>query len=115
MGCKIANGSCKIVLSGIPKCDLGSNIREIDLSAEHMPDSKTLCLVWDVENDRLRLCFKHQKLDEVTTRREILGALAGQFDPLGILAPCLLEGKLILQKVTVLGLGWDDELPDDIH
>ena len=34
----IADGSSKTVLSGIPKCDLGSNIREIDLSVEPMPD-----------------------------------------------------------------------------
>ena len=60
------------------------------------------------------MCFKHQKLGEVTTRREMLGALAGQFVPLGILAPCLLKEKLILQKVTILGLGWDGELPEDI-
>ena len=100
-----ANDSSKTVLPGIPKCDLGSKIREIDLSAEPMPDSKTLGLVWDVENDRLRACFKHQKLGEVTTRREIFGALAGQFDPLGILESCLVEGKLILQKVIVLDLG----------
>ena len=79
-----------------------------------MPDSKTLGLVWDVENDRLRVCFKHQKLGEVTTRRDMLGALAGQFDPLDILAPCLLKGKLILQKVTILSLGWDAELSEDI-
>ena len=31
-----------------------------------------------------------------------------------ILALCLLEGKLILQKVTILGLGCDDELPENI-
>ena len=61
------------------------------------------------------MCFKHQKLGEVTTRREMLGALACQFDPLGILAPCLLEGKIILQKVNILGLGWDDELPENIR
>ena len=97
----VANGSSKTVLSGIPNCDLGSNIREIDLSAEPMPDSKTLGLVWDVENDRLRVCFEHQKLGEVTIRREMLGALASQFDSLGILASCLLEEKLMLQKVTV--------------
>ena len=94
----VANGSSKTVLSGILKCDLRLNIRETDLSAEPMPDSKTLGLVWDVENDRLRVCFKHQKLGEVTTRREMLG-------PLGILAPCLLEGKPILQEVTVLVIG----------
>ena len=57
----VANGSSKTVLSAIPKCDFGSNIREIDLSAEPMLYSKTLDLVWDVENDKLRVCFKHQK------------------------------------------------------
>ena len=61
-----------------------------------MPDSKALGLVRDLKNDRLRVPFKHQKLGEVTTRCEILDALAGQFNPLGILAPCLLEEKTIL-------------------
>ena len=110
----LANGGSKTVLFGILKCDLGSNIREVDLSAEPMPDSKTLGLVWDIKNDRLRMCFKHQKLGEFTTRREMLNALVGLFDPLGILAPCMLEGKLILQKMTVLGIGRDDELPENI-
>ena len=44
----VANTSSKAVLSGIPKCDLGSNIRDIDLSAESTPDSKALGLVWNV-------------------------------------------------------------------
>ena len=44
----------------------------------------------------------------------MLGTPAGQFGPLGILAPCLLEGKLILQKGTILGRGWDDDLPENI-
>ena len=110
----ITNDSSKTVLSGIPNFDLGLNILEIDLSAELMPDLKTLGLVRDVENDRLRVCSKHQKLCEITTRREMLGAPAGQFGPLGILASCLLEGKLFLQKVTIWGRGWDDDLPENI-
>ena len=37
--CKwVINGSSKTVLSGIPKCDLGLNIQEIDLSAEPILD-----------------------------------------------------------------------------
>ena len=44
----VANRSSKAVLSGTPKCDLGSNIRDIDLSAESTPDSKALGLVWNV-------------------------------------------------------------------
>ena len=67
----VAKGNSKTVLSGILKCDLCSNVRETDLGAESIPDSKTLGLVWDVENDRLRACFKQQKLGEVTTSHEM--------------------------------------------
>ena len=40
--------------------------------------------------------------------------LASNFDPLGMASPCLLRGKLILQKVATTNLGWDDKLPNDI-
>ena len=40
--------------------------------------------------------------------------LASLFDPLGLAAPYLLKGKLLLQKVATLGFGWDDGLPRDI-
>jgi hypothetical protein len=44
------------------------------------------------------------------------------FDPLGLITPVTLQGKLILQKLVVLGrkgdghkpLGWDDPLPEDM-
>ena len=78
-----------------------------------MPDSKALGLVWDVEGDRLRVCSR-RKLVDVSTRREMLSVLARQYDPLGFLAPCFLGGKLILQKVTSLGLGWEEILPSDV-
>ena len=42
----------------------------------------------------------------------MLGSLAGLFDPLGILGPCILEGKLILREVA--GLDWDDQLSDKV-
>jgi len=46
----------------------------------------------------------------------MLSAILSQFGPLhqGIIAPCLMRGKLILQKVTSLCLGWDETLPGDI-
>ena len=108
----VSNSDSKSVLTGIPKSDLWLNIREIDLGSQPMPDSKASGLVWDVENDKFRV-LKRNLLD-ISTRPEMLSSLAGQFDPLGILAPCLLEEKLILQNVATLGLGWDNELPEDI-
>ena len=83
--------------------DLGSSIREIDLGSHPMPDCKALGIVWDVENDRLRICGS-SALSEVSTRRKMLRRFASHFDSLGILAPFLLKGKLILQKVTLSGI-----------
>ena len=41
----LANHLAKPVLQGIPKCDLGSNIREIDLNSNPMSDSEALGLI----------------------------------------------------------------------
>ena len=108
----VCNSDSKSVLTGISNSDLGSNIQEIDLGSQPMPDSEELVLVWYLENDKLRVL--NRNLLDISTRREMLSSLTGQFDPLGILAPCLPEGKLILRNVATLGLGWDDELPQDI-
>ena len=108
----VANSVSKSVLLNLPPEDLGANDKEIDLTSHLMPDSKALGLVWDEEGDRLRVCSR-RKLVDVSTRREMLSVLASQYDPLGFLAPCFLGGKLILQKVTSSGLGWDEILPGD--
>ena len=109
----VANSSAKSILSEIPKCDLATNISEIAIGSEPMPDSKALGVVWDVENDKLKVNLNKNSVD-VTTRREIASQLASYFDPLGMIAPCILGGKLILQRVAQAKFDWDDKLPDDI-
>ena len=109
----VANNLSKSVLSFVPSCDLITNLKEIDLCSQPFPDSKALGLVWAVESDRLRLCSSRKSI-EVSTRRQMLSVLASQFDPLEILAPCLLGGKLILQRTVTSKLAWDDKLPAGI-
>ena len=109
----VANSVSKSVLLNISPDDLGANAKEIDLTFQLMPDSKALDLAWDVEGDRLRVCSR-RKLVDVSTRREMLNVLAREYDPFGFLAPCFLGRKLILQKVTSSGLGWDEILPSDV-
>ena len=109
----VANGMSKSILLNIPQGDLGSSILEIDLGSHPMPDCKALGVVWDVENDRLRVCG-NSTLSEIFTRRGMLPMLASHFDSLGILAPFLLKGKLIPQKVILSGIGWEDDLPGDV-
>ena len=45
------NHLAKSVLLSISKCNLGSNIREIDLGSNTMSNSKALSLIWDAEKD----------------------------------------------------------------
>ena len=78
----------------------GQIIPKINLGSQAMPNSKALGLVWDVESDKL--CVSERNLLDISTRREMLSSLTGQFDPLGILASCLPEEKLILQNVATL-------------
>ena len=39
--------------------------------------------------------------------------MSSVYDPLGIAAPFVLGGRLILQNLCRLDLGWDDDIPDD--
>ncbi|XP_067019483.1 uncharacterized protein [Acropora muricata] len=49
------------------------------------------------------------------TRRPILSEVSSIFDPLGFVAPVLLEGKAILQEVCRQNVGWDDPVPAELQ
>lgn len=47
------------------------------------------------------------------TKRGLLSTIASIYDPLGILAPVLIEGRIIVQDLCRLKVGWDMELDSD--
>ena len=70
--------------------------------------------LWDKMEDKLQIEFIG-KLIEKPTKRKILSNLALVFDPLGIVSPVFLKGKIIFRMICELGLSWDQELPKDIE
>ena len=44
------------------------------------------------------------------TKRNFLSALVAIFDPLGLVAPLVLPGKLFLQQLWLDKVGWDESL-----
>ena len=109
----ISNSCAKAIFTEIPQCDLAPSISEVTIRAEPMPYSKALGIIWDVENDKLKVSF-NKNFSPVTTRPQMASQLASNYDPLGVASPCLLGGKLILQRVATAKFAWDDELPVDI-
>lgn len=56
-----------------------------------------------------------QALPLVLTRRIVLSQVMMIFDPLGFVCPYTLLGKIYLQETWSLKLGWDDQLPSNLH
>ena len=53
--------------------------------------------------------------DQPPTRRGILSTVASVYDPLGFVAPFVLNGKRVLQEMCRQGTGWDDQLTDALR
>ena len=45
------------------------------------------------------------------TRRQMLSYVSSLYDPLGLISPVVLQGKVLFQDATALKLGWDDNVP----
>lgn len=61
-----------------------------------------------------RICFSFSVnlKDQPAMRRSILSTVASLCDPVGLVAPFLLLGKMELQEMCKNGAGWDDPLSD---
>jgi len=75
--------------------------------------AKILGIHWDPEEDMLsyKVCLT---TNPHNTKRQVLSDMARIFDPLGILSPVLVQFKILFQKLWLLDLGWDTELPPKI-
>ncbi|GFY48814.1 integrase catalytic domain-containing protein [Trichonephila inaurata madagascariensis] len=78
---------------------------------------KILGIAWNNREDFLYfdikglIDFVSKRID---TKRFILQVLGRIFDPIGFLGPFTLRIKHLMKKVRLLGVDWDESLPDDI-
>ncbi|MEE9353165.1 MAG: hypothetical protein V3U94_01940, partial [Candidatus Thorarchaeota archaeon] len=77
------------------------------------PMERALGIQWCVESDRFKFLLVLK--DTPLTRRGILSTIASLYDPLGFVAPFVLNGKHILQEMCKHGSSWDEPLADDLR
>ncbi|EGT52812.1 hypothetical protein CAEBREN_32514 [Caenorhabditis brenneri] len=75
---------------------------------------KLLGLPWDTETDELIFNLPKAK-SELLTKRRMLQLIASCYDPIGILTPVSLIGKLFFQSIAKKEHAWDTSLNAEQH
>ena len=101
------------VMQSIPPAERADDLKGLDLVFDQLPVERALGIHWCVESDQFH--FRITLKDQPLTRRGILSTVASLYDPLGFIAPFVLEGKRVLQEMCRRGTGWDDPLPDEMR
>ena len=117
---KVASNSA-LVMEAFPPEDRAKDMKDLDLRQDVLPTQRALGVQWNLEDDQLT--FSVTLPDKPLTRRGVLSIVNSLYDPLGLVAPVMLVGKLILQKILILGrekmndqpLRWEDPLPLDLN
>jgi hypothetical protein len=100
------------VLHSITAGDRADRVKNLDLDKDLLPMERALGVAWCVESDTFR--FRVVIHEYATTRRGMLSTVCSIFDPLGLIAPVTLQGKIMLQTLCKEQYDWDEPLPDHL-
>ncbi|KAI4884383.1 hypothetical protein NFI96_011230, partial [Prochilodus magdalenae] len=73
------------------------------------PEEPALGLHWNCLTDRLG--YRHRPVEySQPTLRNVYKVMATQYDPLGYLIPFTTRGKILIQDLWKVGVGWDEQI-----
>ncbi|XP_012285896.1 uncharacterized protein LOC105702705 [Orussus abietinus] len=78
---------------------------------------KTLGLFWNPSSDafQFKISLLAARANHQPTKRSILSAIARLFDPLGWLAPVIITAKILIQRLWLAQVDWDQSLPSSVE
>ena len=90
--------------------------------ATNCPDLNTpeetvsaLCLCWLSSADAFHFKISLTNSSERVRKRSMLSEIARFFDPVDWLSPVVIHAKIMLQKLWMQGVGWDDPVPEKLR
>ncbi|XP_033111446.1 uncharacterized protein LOC117112468 [Anneissia japonica] len=83
---------------------------DLDLNVQAPPIQRSLGVYWDLKRDVFT--FRIGEEERPFTKRGVLAEINSIYDSIGIAAPVLIQGKLLLREMTSeKSLDWDHPLP----
>ncbi|CAI6342683.1 unnamed protein product [Macrosiphum euphorbiae] len=73
-----------------------------------------LGLQWQPSTDSFKFVMKPWTPPKRMTKRSLLSDINSIYDPIGLITPVLIKGKIFLQQLWSLKIDWDEVLSDDI-
>ncbi|XP_030023064.2 uncharacterized protein LOC115442195 [Manduca sexta] len=77
--------------------------------------SNTLGLSWNPKSDTLHIPISSSNHSQEITKRLILSTSFKIFDPLGLLSPCIILPKILLQSLWLSKADWDEPVNSSIQ
>ncbi len=111
---KFASNS-QTVLETIPEKDRHPST-VIELTDKDSGSTSTLGLTWNTNSDLMHVNAqtKHTFIPDLLTKRVVLSIISSIYDIFGFLSPYVIRGKILMQEIWKLQIGWDDALPPSI-
>ncbi|XP_058817191.1 uncharacterized protein LOC131680497 [Topomyia yanbarensis] len=99
------------VLAGLSSDEIGT---QSSIQFDKHETVKTLGISWKPEPDILRFYSEIRQHKYAPTKRSILSAISQLFDPLGLISPIVIKGKMLIKRLWLVPCAWDDEVPNHI-
>ena len=96
----------------VPPCATGETYAKQQLGVPQGGECGLLGLAWDKRRDTIGVTFPAESAQP--TKRGILGKVAKIYDPLGLVSPLTLGGKLLYRDACEARVAWDAQLPGDL-
>ncbi|XP_033727676.1 uncharacterized protein LOC117317008 [Pecten maximus] len=109
---KISSNSQEL-MDSFPSGDIAENLKDISCQTENPPLQRSLGIFWNISRDTFTCKVSPEK--KPFTKRGLLSTVGSLYDPLGLLAPITIKGKMFFRSVINLQCGWDDPLPSDLE
>ncbi|XP_055527134.1 uncharacterized protein LOC129719757 [Wyeomyia smithii] len=100
------------VLQGLTQDQIGT---QSSLTVTPNEAIKALGIGWEPEADTLRFDSKIDQPNERLTKRSILSSISQLFDPLGLITPIVIRGKMLMQDLWLAQCDWDQQVPPSIQ